>query len=204
MAALLGACGGEESSDSNERAGTYQLEVVDARFPGKQFLGQTSLMRLAVRNAGEETVPNLTVTVEVGGKDGSGATIPFAIRDPQKGLAQADRPVWVLSARYPRFVGSADPAGASTSNDKTFAFGPLKPGQTASAVWKLSAVREGRWTVPYRVGAGLSAEMKAETPGGGKPGGTFVTEITAELPETEVSDDGEVLEIQSGREADGE
>lgn len=199
VAALLAACGGgSSSSDSNERAGTYPLEVVDASFPGEQRLGQTSLLRLAVRNTGEETVPTLTVTMSVGGELGRDSSLPFGIRDPQAGLAQADRPVWVLSATYPRFAGSSQPGGAETSNEKTFALGPLEPDQTATAIWKLSAVRAGDWTIAYRVGAGLGPQVNAETAGGGVPGGTFVAEITSELPETEVTDDGEVLELGGG------
>ena len=200
---LLVACG-EESSDSNERAGSYQLEVVDASFPSEQFLGQTSLMKLGVRNAGEEEVPNLVVTISVGGEAGADSSLPFAVHDAQAGLAQADRPVWVLAEHYPRFAGSSEPGGASTSNRKTFALGPLKPGATATAIWKLSAVKAGDWQVLYRVGAGLGGQVKAQAPGGGPPGGSFAAEITAELPETEVTDDGRVVEIQSRGQGGGE
>ncbi len=198
VAALLGACG-ESSSDSNEREGTYQVEVLDASFPNEQRLGQTSLLKLSVRNTGDETVPTVTVTIGIDGKDGSDSSLPFGVRDRTAGIAQSDRPVWVLSEGYPRFVGSSDPGGASTSNRKTFALGPLKPNQTASAIWKLSAVKAGDWTVAYRVGAGLGTGVKAETPSGGVPKGTFVANITADLPETEVTDDGEVVEIGDRR-----
>lgn len=203
VAALLAACG-ESSSDSNERAGTYDVEVVDASFPAEQRLGQTSLMRLGIRNTGEEALPALTVTISIGGKAGAESSLPFAVRDAQPGLAQGDRPVWVLSETYPRFAGSSEPGGASTSNKKTFSFGPLKPGATTNVVWKLSAVKAGDWTIAYRVGAGLGEQVKAETASGGQPGGTFVAEVTAELPETEVNDDGEVVEIQSSDKRGGE
>lgn len=204
MAALLVACGGESSSDSNERAGTYKLEVVDASFPNEQFLGQTTLMKLGVRNAGDKQVPNVVVTVSVGGKAGQESSLPFGVRDPQAELAQSDRPVWVLSEHYPRFAGSTEPGGASTSNRKTFALGPLEPGATTTAVWKLSAVKAGDWQVLYRVGAGLGTQVKAETPGGGPPGGSFAATITSEPPETEVTDNGEVVQIQSGGKRGGE
>ncbi len=204
VAALLAACGGEESSDSNERAGTYQLQVVDASFPAEQRLGQTSILRLGVRNSGDETVPNLVVTVGVGGQRGEDASIPFAIHDPQAGLAQADRPVWVLASHYPRFAGSPDPAGASTSNRKTFAFGKLEPDETANVVWKVSAVKAGDWKLVYEVGAGLGTQVKAETANGNRPGGTILAEITSELPETEVTDSGEVVDIKSSGKSGGE
>lgn len=196
VAALLAACGGESSSDSNERAGTYHLEVTEASFPTDQQLGQTSVLALGVRNTGKHEIPALTVTITIAGKRGSDSSLPFGVHDPQVGLAQSDRPVWVLAQGYPKFAGSAEPGGTSTSNRKTFNLGPLKPGKTADAVWKLSAVKSGKFTLLYRVGAGLTSEQKAVT---GKdevaPGGSFVTEISRETPEVEVTDSGEVVEI---------
>ncbi len=194
VAALLAACGGDSSSGADEPTGTYDIRVTEASFPGDQDLGQTSLLRLGFRNTGDKTVPVLAVTIAIAGRQGQTSTLPFAIRDPQPGLAQPDRPVWVLAATYPRLQGSSEPGGASTSNNKTFAFGPLKPGQTTKAVWKLSAVKAGRFTLRYRVAADLSGSAKARTTGGVAPGGSFVTEVTTELPDTEVTDSGEVVE----------
>lgn len=198
LAALLAACGGGSGSDSNEKAGTYKVAVTDASFPAKQFIGQTSLMQIDVKNTGDKTVPALTVTVDVGGKEGEEARIPFAIHDPQPGLAGPDRPVWVLAATYPRLVGSSEPGGAETSNAKTYSFGPLKPGKSVEAVWKLSAVRAGKYTIAYEIDAGLSGEAKAKTASGVPPGGTFVADITTKLPDTEVNGAGEIVEITQG------
>ena len=144
VAALLAACGGESSSDANQPAGTYDVRVTDASFPTEQRLGQTSLMELAVRNTGKKALPSLAVTISIAGKEGQDSALPFGVRDPQTGLAQPDRPVWVLAAGYPRLAGSSDPGGGTTSNRKTFSFGPLKPGATTEAVWKLSAVKAGQ------------------------------------------------------------
>lgn len=203
LAALLAACGSSSSSDSNEKAGTYKVAVTDASFPAKQVVGQTSLMKIDVENAGKETVPALTVTVNIQGKVGEEARIPFAIHDTQAGLAGPDRPVWVLAATYPRLAGSSSPGGAETSNAKTYSFGPLKPGKSVEAIWKLSAVRAGKYTVAYEIDAGLSGEAKAETSSGVKPGGTFVTNISTELPETEVNGAGEIVEIKRGAKSGG-
>jgi hypothetical protein len=195
VAALLAACGGgDSSSEASEPSGTYEVRVTGASFPAEQDLGQTSLLKLGFRNAGEETVPTLAVTISIAGRQGETSTLPFGIHDPTPGLAQADRPVWVLAATYPRLQGSSQPGGASTSNPKTFAFGPLKPGATTNAVWKLSAVRAGEYTLRYGVAAGLGGKAKAETKGGVAPGGTFVTEVATELPDTEVTDSGEVVQ----------
>jgi hypothetical protein len=193
VAAILAACGGGASSDANEPAGTYDVKVTEASFPTEQDLGQTSLLKMGFRNTGKKTVPALAVTVSIAGKDGQESALPFGVHDRQPGLAQADRPVWVLAATYPRLYGSSDAGGAGTSNPKTFVFGPLKPGKTTTAVWKLSAVKAGKFTLRYSVAAGLSGEAKAQTTGGVAPGGSFVTEITAVPPDTEVTDSGEVV-----------
>jgi len=197
MAALLAACGGS-SSDSNQKPGSYQVKVTGASFPTHQVIGQTSLMQIDVRNTGKKTVPALTVTVNVEGKDGEAAAIPFAIRDPEPGLATSGRPVWVLAATYPRLAGSSEPGGAGTANPRTFSFGELKPGRSVEAVWKLSAVRQGKYTLAYEIDAGLDGEAKAKTAGGAAPGGSFVTDISTALPETEVNGAGEIVEIEGG------
>jgi hypothetical protein len=198
VAALLAACGGESSSDANQPGGTYDVRVTDASFPTEQHLGQTSLMRLVVRNTGKKALPVLAVTVSVAGKEGQDSSLPFGIRDPEAGLAQPDRPVWVLAAGYPKLAGSSEPGGASTSNPKTFSLGPLKPDATTEAVWKLSAVKAGDFTVLYRINAGLSGSAKAKT-NGVAAGGSFATEISAVPPDTEVTDSGEVVEKATQR-----
>ncbi|HEX7279189.1 MAG TPA: hypothetical protein VF255_06135 [Solirubrobacterales bacterium] len=200
MAALLGACGGDDSSaDSNEPTGTFPVKVTEAKFPTLQRLGQTSLLQLGIRNTGDRTIPGLLVTFTIAGKRGESSSLPFGFNDPQPELAQPDRPIWVLSAGYPRLSGSTAPGGASTANRKTFSFGELKPGKTVKAVWKLSAVRAGKFDLTYRINAGLRGEAKTETEGGVAPGGSFSTEITDRLPETEVTDDGEIVEIKKGK-----
>ena len=194
LAVSIAACGGDDDSSSGkEPTGTYSVEVVTAEFPTKQRLGETTLLRLGVRNEGERTVPALIMTISVGGDEGRSSALPFGYRDPQPGIAQPDRPVWVLSARYPKADGSSDPAGAETSNPKTFDFGPLKPGKTIEAVWKLNAVKTGSYTLFYEIGAGLSGEAKAETSDGADAGGSFATRITEVPPETVVTDSGEVI-----------
>jgi len=199
-AASLAACGGGDSSTAAEEpSGTFQVKVTEAKFPTAQQLGQTSLLELGIRNTGERTVPTLTVSFTIAGKQGEASSLPFGVSNQQPELAQPDRPVWVLAATYPRLRGSSTPGGASTSNRKTFAFGAVKPGQTVKAVWKLSAVRAGKFDLLYRIDAGLRGEAKAETEGGVEPGGTFSTEITDRLPETEVTDSGEIVEIEKGK-----
>jgi hypothetical protein len=199
VAALVGACGGDSPTTAEEPSGTFQVKVTEAEFPTLQRLGQTSLLRLGIRNSGDRTVPGLTVSFTIKGERGEDSALPFGVSDQQPELAQPDRPVWVLAATYPRLDGSSQPGGTSTSSPKTFALGPLKPGETTQAVWKLSAVRAGEYTVLYRIEAGLGGAAQAETEGGVAPGGSFATEITERLPETEVTDSGEIVGIEKGK-----
>jgi hypothetical protein len=190
----LTACGGGSSSGAGEAAGTYPVKVVEAKFPTEQKLGETTLMKLGIRNTGKRTIPGLTVNVTIAGKEGEGATIPFAIRDPQPELAQPDRPVWVLAEHYPKLDGSSSPGGAGTSNQKTYDFGALKSGETVAAVWKLSAVKTGRYTLVYAIDAGIGGKAKAETAGGVAPGGSFTVQIDSTPLDKEVADSGQVVE----------
>jgi hypothetical protein len=194
LAISASACGDEPSSDANEPAGKYTVEVVSAEFPAHQVLGQTSLLRLGIRNTGRKAVPALAVSISIAGREGQASTLPFAIRDPQPELAQPDRPVWVLALRYPRFAGSSEPAGAGTSDPKTFVFGKLKPGATANAVWKLSAVRTGRYVLRFVVDAGVGGQAKAVTAGGSEPNGSIGARIVSATPDKVVTDSGEVVE----------
>lgn len=195
------ACGDDDSSspaDSGEASGRYEVKVVDAKFPTRQRLGQTTLLRLGVRNSGEKAIPSLTVTISVGGEDGQASSLPFGIRSPEPGLSQPDRPVWVLSEKYPKLDGSEESAGAENASRKTFVFGPLKRGETSAAVWKLSATRTGAYRLLYAIGAGGAAEV--ETAAGKKAGGSFTVRISEVPPETVVTDSGEVVEVQPGSE----
>jgi hypothetical protein len=193
--ASLAACGGEGSIDStpSETAASYPVKVVTAEFPTRQRLGETTLLQLGVRNAGGKKLPALTVTISIAGEEGQDSGLPFGIRDPQPGLAQPDRPVWVLSENYPRLAGSTESAGAETTSEKTFDFGPLKPNATTEAVWKVSAVKAGNYRLTYEIGAGLGGKSKAETSAGTEAGGSFAVRITDVPPETVVTDSGEVV-----------
>jgi hypothetical protein len=197
LAVGLVACGGS-SGGSAEPTGHFQMKVVKAAFPTEQHIGQTSLMKIGVRNTGPRTVPAVAVTISIAGKEGQTSSLPFGIHDPQPELAQPDRPVWVLAESYPKVGSSTNPGGATGLSRKTFDFGPLKPGATVEGVWKLSAVKAGRYTVLYSVDAGISGSAEAKTASGTQPGGSFSVDIAERTPEVEVTDSGQVVEIGKG------
>jgi hypothetical protein len=197
LSLTLAACGGDSSTSSTpEPGGAYPVEVVTAELPARQRLGQTTLLRLGVRNDGERAMPELAVTISVAGEEGEASSLPFGIRSPEPGLAQPDRPVWVLSDRYPRLAGSDKPSGSEIASKKTYVFGPLEPGATTEAVWKLTAARIGPYRLLYEVDAGLGGRAKAETAAGVRPGGSFAVRIAKPPPETVVTDSGAVVEAQ--------
>jgi hypothetical protein len=175
------------------------MQVVTAEFPTSQHLAQTSLLRIGVRNTGRKTVPALTVTISIAGPEGQTSSLPFGIHDPQPGLSQPDRPVWVLAQNYPRLAGASQRAGAQTASPKTFEFGPLKPGATTEAVWKVTASKPGNYVLLYKIDAGLSGTAKAETATGTQPGGSFAVRISSVPPNTTVNGKGQVVIIPNGK-----
>jgi hypothetical protein len=202
--ALPGCGGGGERQDEGEPAGEFPVEIVTSSFPTRQRLAQTSLLRIGVENTGDETVPALAITISLD----RNAVHPFSIYSSQPGLADPDRPVWVLENNYPKLAGKHNSAGAQTANDKTFDFGPLEPGKTVEAVWQVTPVRAGIYTLDYQVDAGLTGKAKAVTGDGGPPTGSFAVKISSEPPQTRVNDQGEVVVVTpksgGGKESGGQ
>lgn len=197
MAMLLVACGGGgEDQFSNQPAGDYPVEVVAAKFPARQRLDQNAYLKLGVRSKAKKTIPALAVTITIEGRQGFASTQPFAIRDPQPGLAIPERPVWLLDTGYPRIAGISGPGGAQTSNQKTFQFGELKPGDARIAIWKLAPVKAGNYKLRYRVDAGLSGQSNAVSAGGGPVIGNFAVQITAEPELTRINEKGQIVPVK--------
>jgi hypothetical protein len=204
MVAGLAACGGGERQDADEPSGKFPVEIVTSKFATRQLLAQTSFLRLGVRNSGDKTIPNMAITIFVD----PNSIRPFSIRDPQPDLAAPDRPVWILENEYPKLAApgeslseleSAPPAGAETANSKTFAFGPVGPDDEVDAVWKVTPVKAGDFTVHYRVDAGLTGKAKAVTANDSPPTGEFAVRISSTPPQTRVNDQGQVVVIQGQR-----
>jgi hypothetical protein len=208
MASLLAAtgaaaCGGdEERQDSNEPAADFPVEVTSAKFPARQRLAETNDLVLEVENTGDETIPDLAITIFTGDQKADG---PFNIRSAQEGLADPNRPVWILENRYPKVLEEsveeaeldAEPtAGAETASTDTYAFGPLGPGESITAVWRVTPVQGGTFTVHYEVAGGLDGKASAVTADGGPVEGEFVATISTKPPNTRVTDTGRVEVIQ--------
>ena len=195
----LAACGGdEERQDENEPAGEYPVEVTSAKFPARQRLAETSDLLLKVENAGDETIPDLAITIYTGDQKADG---PFNVRSEQPGLADPNRPVWILEDGYPKVVAEgveppeldAEPtAGAETAATDTYAFGALAAGESITTVWRVTPVEGGTFTVHYEVAAGLDGRAKAVTADGSPVEGEFVATVSTKPPNTRVTDSGRV------------
>jgi hypothetical protein len=204
LALTLAACGSSGGrQDATEPSGKFPVSIVRSAFPPRQQLAKTSDLTLGVKNTGKRPVPALAVTISIAGKQGQDSIQPFSVRDPQPGLAVPDRPVWILEQDYPKLVGGGNPGGAQTANSKTFDFGALKPGATRAAIWRVTPVKPGTYTVLYRIDAGLTGKAKAVTADGSPPQGSFHVTITSRPPLTRVNGKGQVVVVGSGGKTGG-
>jgi len=196
----LAACGGgDERQDADEPSGDYPVDITEAQFPARQRLAETSDLRLAIENVGDESVPDLAVTIWTGDEK---ASEPFSVRSDQRGLADPTRPVWILENEYPKLLElgvdrselDGEPtAGAAAAQTDTFSFGPLGPGESKDIVWRVTPVTAGTYTVHYELAAGLQGNANAVTVDGGPVEGEFVVTISDEPPRARVDDQGRVI-----------
>jgi hypothetical protein len=222
----VAACGGGERQDVDEPEGEFPVEVVNAAFGSKQRLAETSDLTLSVANTGEETIPDLAITiwtdadtapgVETDGTDTTGtetsetgegtateesgpkAAGSFSVLSQEPDLAIPSRPVWILEQGYPKLAAQTASAGAEAAQTDTFSFGALEPNETREIVWRVTPVQPGTYTVHYRIAAGLQGKAVAVTDDGSVPEGEFVVVISDVPPQTRVDDSGRVVPIQKG------
>jgi hypothetical protein len=166
LAVLVAGCGGAAGRNSEPR-GEFKVEIVSASCPGSQQIAQPVQLRLRVRNADDETLHNVAVTVETKPTEGNAATA-FGQRSTDPALADSNRPIWVLDA---------GPAGGDVVNVNTWSAGTLGPGQSKVLVWKLVASRAGRYSIGYRVSPGLTGRGTAAQ---GNTSGSFEVTIDDE------------------------
>jgi hypothetical protein len=182
--ALAAGCGGGARQDAGERAASYPVAVPLATFPTRQSLAERTEMRIAVRNAGSDTIPNVAATIEAAGR---GTTVEaFARHTDEPGVQSSSRPVWVVEA---------GPYSGEAANANTWALGPLRPGATKTFVWRLAAVEPGRYTLTYRLSGSLSGKSQLRLQGGAVPQGSFTVTIDAKPGRTRVLPDGRIVRV---------
>ncbi len=59
----LAACGGGERQNANEPEGDFPVQITGAEFPTRQTLARRTNLVLTVENTGDQTIPDLAVTI---------------------------------------------------------------------------------------------------------------------------------------------
>ena len=179
--ALAGTGCGEDRQDADAPSGKFSLDVVDASFPAKQRIAESSKLKLEVENTGSRAVPQLTVIVEtVPAQDGQApAAFGQAADDPT--LASSARPVWIVDK---------GPKGGDSAYTNTWAVGPLGAGQSRTVEWDVTAARPGDYKIAWRVAPALEGDA---TLAEGKTNGAFAVSISDEPVPARVGEDGEVV-----------
>jgi hypothetical protein len=185
VALALGAgCGGGTRQDAGEARASYPVAVPLATFPARQSLAQRSEMRIAVRNVGTRTIPNVAATIVA---DRQGTTVEaFAGPAEASNVQSTSRPVWVIED---------GPVNGDTAGANTWALGPLRPGATKTFVWRVAAVRAGRYQLTYRLSGSLTGRSQLRLRGGGAPQGSFTVAVSRRPVQTQVRPDGTIVTV---------
>jgi hypothetical protein len=192
----LSACGGGSRQDAHEPNATFPVQIATATFPASQRLAEHTHLVLAVRNTGSRTIPDVAVTI-TNPKYGTSVQA-FGRYVNQPGLASHSRPVWVVD-RAPEPGSCAyscqngGPGGAVTAYANTWTLGALRPGQTATFDWGVTAIVPGKYVVQYEVAAGLNGRAKARLSGNRIPRGRFNVTITNKPQQSYVNGSGQVV-----------
>lgn len=157
--ALIG-CGSADRRDRADDVRTVQIARV--AFPKAQRLAQPVTFSITVRNAGDEAIGNLVVTL-------SGLS--------ERTADGTQRPLWVVDDAPPEQVAATD---------DTRAAGPLAAGEETTLRWRLTPTAQGIHDVTYEVAAGVRDAPRAQLPDGGQPRATVTVGVTATPPHTRV------------------
>ena len=172
-AALASGCGGGKRQDAGEPARTYEMKVVRASFPARQFVARPTRLELQVRNTGSLTVPNVAVTLD---------SLSYTEHFPE--LAANKRPIWAIE-RGPGAIAVppvesqevSQPGSGQTAYVNTWALGPLAAGRTQTFRWLVVPVKPGVHTVNYRIAAGLAGKARVRLVAGSQIAGRFAVDV---------------------------
>lgn len=202
-AVLVAGCGSVPAQDEDEPTGEFPLIVTEASFPEQQRLAEDSSLVVDVRNVGDETVPNINVTVTGFDKK---LRNPVNESEIDPSVAAPARPVFVVD-RSPQEIPPQKPDdnaslvdrevevpyGRKTAYVDTYSLGELPPDERARFRWDVSAVEAGEFKIRYQVNAGLDGKAVAVSEGGEPLSGTFTGAITDTPPPASVAGNGETI-----------
>jgi plasmid stability protein len=182
--ALASGCGGGTRQDAGEARATFPVAVPLATFPSHQLLAQRSEMRIAVRNVGTHTIPNVAATIEA---DQHGTSVEaFARHIDTAGVQSSSRPVWVIEDA---------PVNGDSAASNTWSLGPLRAGATKTFVWRVAAVHAGRYRIRYRLSGSLTGRSQLQLRSGAAPQGSFAVAVSGRPVQTQVRPDGTIVHV---------
>lgn len=190
----LAACATARHTGAATTIGTFPVQVTTASFPRRQRLAQRTQLVIAVRNAGNRTIPDLAVTIT---DPPYGTSVqPFATYLDMPGVASHSRPVWIIDqppgpCEYACRAGGL--GGAVTAYANTWALGPLRRRAAATFEWTLTAVQSGTYLVRYEVAAGIDVRAKAVLADGSQPSGAFRVTISQAAQRFSVNAGGQIV-----------
>ena len=199
----LAACGSGSNQAANEPSGKFKVVCRRREFPSSQTLSQHAHLVLALRNAGSKAIPDLAVTIcnvtcsykAPKGEGSSAGAFASDVNLPY--VSNPSRPIWVVDrgpgpCRYSCLNGG--PGAYVTAYANTWALGhKLRPGQTVSFDWAVTAVTPGSHVVAWQVAAGLNGKAKAVLANGMQPSGTFVVKVNSKPQQSYVNNAGQIV-----------
>ncbi len=198
----LAACGSGVRQNAHEPKGRFKVAVSAATFPSSQTLSEHTHLVIAVRNAGNTTIPDVAVTIcnvtcAYPAPRGEGTNAQAFSQDlDQRYLANPSRPIWIVD-RGPGPCGYSCANGGQgagvTAYTNTWALRALRPGRTVRFDWAVTAVAPGRHIVAWVVAAGLNGAAKAILADGSEPHGTFEVEIGSKPQRSYVNNNGQIV-----------
>ena len=139
---------------------TYTVEIERVSFAARQHLAQRNALVIAVRNTGEQTIPNLAVTVR-----------GFDTRSGAPRETDFGRDLWIVDN---------EPAGARTAFEDTWTAGRLAPGGTAELRWDVTPVVPGTHELTYEIAPTLAGDARLELESGARPRGSLAVRVADE------------------------
>lgn len=181
--ALTLAAGCGDSGDGDvEQAASYRVAVPTPSFPARQRLAQHVELRIAVRNDGRQTIPNVAVTLDTAG--GEAGVDAFASRSDTPGLASRSRPIWIVDE---------GPRNGDTAYGNTWSLGSVRPNRTRTFTWHVVPVRAGRYELRYRLFGSTTGRSTLRLANGAAPHGSLAVQVLGKPAAVRVAPDGRIV-----------
>jgi len=180
VAFALAGCGGSDGS-GDEQSVTYPV-TAHASFPPRQSLAEHVELRIAVRNTGTRTIPDVAATLATGGA----GVVAFGAKLDEPGLASRSRPVWVVDD---------GPLSGDVAYTNTWALGSIRPHDTRTFTWRVVPVRAGRYTLHYRLTGSTTGRSPLRVPGGGAPHGSLDVTVSGKPAQVHVTPSGRIVAV---------